>query len=187
MRWRLNENGVFNVRSYYTAIRGTNDVPFSWKSIWCVIAPKRVSFFVWTTAWEKILTCGNLIKRGFTIVGWCCTCQCNGDTVDYLLIHCDVFISYVDFFFESIWDQWVLPERVMDLLFGWRNWFAKHSSNIGNLVPSCLICTLWRERNHHSLEDAEISVIQLKSPLEYRCIIGLVCWVSPIAISLETL
>ena len=29
-------------------------------------------FFVWTTSWGKILRCENLMKRGFTLAGWCC-------------------------------------------------------------------------------------------------------------------
>ena len=29
-------------------------------------------FFVCTVAWGKILTCEDLIKRGYTIEGWCC-------------------------------------------------------------------------------------------------------------------
>jgi len=31
-----------------------------------------VSFFVWIETWEKILTRDNLIKKGYTLVGWCC-------------------------------------------------------------------------------------------------------------------
>ena len=28
--------------------------------------------------------------------------------------------------------QWVLPDKVASLLFGWHNWLGKHSSNIWN-------------------------------------------------------
>ena len=45
--------------------------PFSWKSIWCVKSPKRVSF-LWTTARGKILTIDNLVKKGLPLVNWCC-------------------------------------------------------------------------------------------------------------------
>ena len=63
-------------------IHGTNANLFPWKSIWCVKAPKRVSFFVQTRTrskilffflinrtWSKILTYDNLIKKGFSLVG----------------------------------------------------------------------------------------------------------------------
>lgn len=54
MRWCLNGNSTFDVRSF-----------FPWKSIWCVKTPKRDSFFMWTAAWGKILTIDNLFKKGF--------------------------------------------------------------------------------------------------------------------------
>uniref|UniRef100_A0A2N9HPD9 Reverse transcriptase zinc-binding domain-containing protein n=1 Tax=Fagus sylvatica TaxID=28930 RepID=A0A2N9HPD9_FAGSY len=36
-------------------------------SIWRTKAPRRVRFFVWSAAWNKILTCDNLAKRGYTL------------------------------------------------------------------------------------------------------------------------
>ena len=57
----------------FTPIRrifhGTNANLFPWKIIWCVKAPKRVSFFVRARTWSKILTYDNLIKKGFSLVG----------------------------------------------------------------------------------------------------------------------
>ena len=52
--------------------------------------PKRVSFFLWSAAWGKILTIDDLIKRGLLRVNWCCMCHCCGEKVDYLLIHCEI-------------------------------------------------------------------------------------------------
>jgi hypothetical protein len=46
-------------------------------------------------------------------------------------------------------------EKVVDLLFGWFNWFGKHNSKVRNLVPLCLMWTLWRERNRRTFEDAD--------------------------------
>ena len=33
------------------------------------------------------------------------------------------------------------------LLFGWWNWVGKHSFDIWNIVPLCLMWTLWKECN----------------------------------------
>ena len=44
---------------------------------------------------------------------------------------------------------------------GWRNWFGKHSSAVWNLVHSCVMWSLWRERNNRTFEDIEHSVGQL--------------------------
>ena len=36
-------------------------------SIWYAQASKRVAFFMWTVAWEKILACDYLIKRIYSV------------------------------------------------------------------------------------------------------------------------
>ena len=43
----------------------------------------------------------------------------------------------------------------MDLLFGWHNCFGKHDSAVWNMVPSCLMWTIWRERYRRIFEDEE--------------------------------
>uniref|UniRef100_A0A7N2MYQ0 Reverse transcriptase zinc-binding domain-containing protein n=2 Tax=rosids TaxID=71275 RepID=A0A7N2MYQ0_QUELO len=54
--------------------------------------------------------------------------------------------------------DWVMPSSVMDLLFSWYHWHGKHSSDIWDLVPDCL---MWTERNQRSFEDEEKTVVQL--------------------------
>ena len=44
-------------------------------------------------------------------------------------------------------DPMDVTEKVIDLLFGWRNWVGKHSLDIWNLVPLCLMWTIWHEWN----------------------------------------
>lgn len=46
-------------------------------------------------------------------------------------------------------------KRVVDLLGGWWNMLGRHTSNIWNLVPSCLMWTLWHERNQHTFEEVK--------------------------------
>ena len=54
------------------------------------MAPWPVSFFVWFVAWNKILIGDNLRLRGFDFVDWCIMCHQCGETVDYLLLHCEM-------------------------------------------------------------------------------------------------
>jgi hypothetical protein len=68
LTWKLNQTGMFDTRSCYLALRDSTAMIFPWKSIWRIKAPRRVSFFVWTTVWGKILTCDNLM-RGYVMVG----------------------------------------------------------------------------------------------------------------------
>ena len=66
LRWQLKQSGVFDVKSFSMVLWGSCEVKFPRKGILCVKAPWRVSFFVWTAAWGKLLTCDNLMKRGHT-------------------------------------------------------------------------------------------------------------------------
>jgi hypothetical protein len=77
------------------------------------------------------------------------------ESVDHLLLHCGVAREVWNFIIRSFGVSWVLPERVMDLLFGWRNWWGKTSSGVWNLVLHYLMWTIWRERNSRTFEDVE--------------------------------
>jgi hypothetical protein len=144
--WKLSKAGVFDSRSFYLALSARPGVRFPWKSIWAVKAPPRVAFFVWTAARGSILTCDNLMRRGYIMAERCCMCCCDGETVDHLLLHCTLAHVLWSFVFTAFGIHWVTPRRVVDLLLGWRNWFGKHHSSIWNLVPSCLMWSVWRER-----------------------------------------
>lgn len=84
------------------------------------------------------LTCDSLMRKGYALVGWCYMCRCNGELVDHLLLPCSRVALWSNVFC-SFGIQWVLAGWVRDLLFGWRNWFGKHSSDIWNVVPFCLM------------------------------------------------
>jgi hypothetical protein len=81
--------------------------------------------------------------------------------VDHLLLHCPVAGELWSFVFCLFGVDWVISGCVLDHVAGWRNWFSKHSSAVRNLVPSCVMWSLWRERNNRTFEDLEHSVGQL--------------------------
>ena len=82
--------------------------------------------------WGKILTCENLIKKCFSfsfffekekcfsMVSRCCMCCGSGDIVDHLLIHCSMAFELWSFIFRMFGVKWVLPQKLLDLLFEWR-------------------------------------------------------------------
>lgn len=55
VKWKLKESNEFIVHFYLEALCGGPNNSYPWKTVWHVKAPKMLSFFVWTTAWEKIL------------------------------------------------------------------------------------------------------------------------------------
>ena len=52
------------------------------------------------------------------MVSWCCMCRCSRETVDHLLIHCSAAFELWSFIFRMFGVQWVLVEKVLDLLCG---------------------------------------------------------------------
>ena len=60
---------------------------------------------------------------------------------------------------------WVLPGGVLDLFFDWYNGLGNLHLKVWNMVPPCILWTLWWERNSHIFENAERSASQLQELL----------------------
>jgi hypothetical protein len=95
------------------------------------------------------------MKRGYVMAGWCCMCKRSGESVDHLLLHCEVVREVWIFLLRSFGVSWVFPATVSALLCGWYNCWGKHSSLIWNLVPHCIMWTIWWERNGRTFDDKE--------------------------------
>ena len=72
--------------------------------------------------------------------------------------------------------DWVMPGLVEELLFCWFYWLGKHSSDIWDLVPGCLIWTIWSERNQRAFEDEEKIVFQLLEFCQRTLFDWFRCW-----------
>ena len=118
------------------------------------------------------------MRKGYSLAGWCCMCRSDRETVSHLLLHCLEVIVLWSFIFQSFNIQRLLSRRVADLLLGGRNWLGKHSSDIWNLVHSCLIWTVWCERDSRTFEDKWSSVDSFLDYLLVHYLIGLGFWVS---------
>ena len=155
--WHLNGSGKFDVQSFYHKIQNVPLSTFPWKGIWKVKVPKRVAFFMWTAAHGQILTLDNLMLHGRTLANRCC----NEESVNHLLIFCPVVHSLWMDMLRLFGIDWVMPGSVVDLFFGWYHWLGKHNFDIWNLVPGCLMWTIWTEWNQRSFEDTGRSLAQL--------------------------
>jgi hypothetical protein len=155
--WAPSKRGLFNIRSFYCVCHDAT--PFPWKSIWHIKISLRVTFFAWLAALGKILTMDNLRKWHILVVDWCCMCKSMEST---------------DHFFYIV--RLLAPYRVLssivlgylglvlvDLFTCWRGLFGSPQSVVvWKMVPSCLLCCLWKERNDRSFEDRERIVVELK-------------------------
>ncbi len=53
LSWKLKRSGLFDISSFYKALRGIWRVKAPRRSIWRVKAPRRVCFFLWFVAWGR--------------------------------------------------------------------------------------------------------------------------------------
>jgi hypothetical protein len=67
-----------------------------------------VTFFVWKTILEKIITMDNLKKRHIIEVEWCCMCQKSGENIDHILVHCEVGRGLWESIFHLFMIEWVM-------------------------------------------------------------------------------
>ena len=72
--------------------------------------------------------------------------------MDHLLIFCLVVHSMWMYMLELFGIDWVMPGSVTDLLFCWYHWLGKLNSYIWNLVPGCLMWTIWTKCNWRSFQ-----------------------------------
>ena len=133
-----------------------------------------MSFFLWTTARDRILIIDNLVKRGQSdnlvrrgqcLINRCCLCCCDGKTMDHLLLHCKFSRALWSAILKVFGIHWVSPKTVSSLLFPWRNWFGKHLSTIWNMVPACLMWLVWTECNTCTFDENERTLDLLKALL----------------------
>jgi hypothetical protein len=59
--------------------------------------------------------------------------------------------------------SWVMPSQVLHLWAGWQvSLCDSRNLAVWRMVPHCVMCCLWRERNARHFEDCERSVADLK-------------------------
>ena len=85
----------------------------------------------------------------------------DGETGSHLLIHCSLASGVWQSVLRSFGVVWVFPDNIINLLYGWYNYFGKHNSSVWNLVSLCLMWIIWRERNSRVFEDKDHSQSKL--------------------------
>ncbi|XP_042986159.1 uncharacterized protein LOC122314694 [Carya illinoinensis] len=120
---------------------------FPWKNIWKVKVPFKVAFFCWVVSLGKVLTTENLRRRGMYIANCCVMCKKDGESVNHLSLHCEAIYLWKEVLNRTGF-LWVMPKEVVDLLVGWKGLKgSKNAVHVWKIIPSCLMCCLWLERN----------------------------------------
>ena len=101
-----------------------------------------------------------LRKVSFWLIGVACVVVMGNQWTTFFFIVSSLMPYGVKFAVFGI--QWVVPRSVKSFFFIWRNQFGKHLSIIWNMVPACLMCLVWQERNACIFEDKARTLEHLK-------------------------
>ena len=142
------KSGLFEVRSLYRLLRGSNNTKFPGKNVWKTKIPSKVAFFMWLAAHDKNLTIDNLRRRQLYVVEWCFMCKRGSETGEHLFLHSDYVWELWSLIFSMFGIQWTMPRTISNLLACWkRRGLTKDNNTIWNAIPGCLMWLIWRERN----------------------------------------
>jgi hypothetical protein len=72
----------------------------------------------------------NLRKRHVIVVDWCCMCKKSGESVDHLLLHCEMANALWNTIFSLVGLLWVMPSQVVDLFACWKGQFFGRSGTL---------------------------------------------------------
>jgi hypothetical protein len=158
LSWGSLKKGVFRVKSYFDFISGSRGNRFPWKCVWRSQAPSMTAFFTWAAALGRILTVDNLRKRHIIIIDRCCLCKRDGESMDHILLHCDVAYALWNNIFSRFGISWVMPRSVLNLLTCWWKSGSSRSATTWKMVPICIFLCIWRERNLRCFENVESSI-----------------------------
>jgi hypothetical protein len=94
----------------------------------------------------RILTLDNLRKRHVIVMDWCYRCKKTGESIDYLLLHCELAIDLWVLVFCLFGIDWVMPKWVVELLASWRGQFGcHHNLEAWRMASLFVMWYIWRE------------------------------------------
>jgi hypothetical protein len=105
----------------------------------------------------------NLRKRHVMVVDWYCMFKKSRESVDYLLLHCEMASTLWNAIFSLVGLAWVIPCQVVDLYDCWKEQFGRlQNTAMWKMASSCLPWCFWREINDSRFEDHKWMVEDLK-------------------------
>jgi hypothetical protein len=89
----------------------------------------------------KILTMDNLRKKNIIVTKLCCTCKKNGESIDHLLLHCEIALEVWNMVCQLFGAMWVMPSSLKECLGSWRGQRGNRTVlQIWRMAP---LCVMW--------------------------------------------
>ncbi|XP_077223398.1 uncharacterized protein LOC143857010 [Tasmannia lanceolata] len=125
-------------------------------AIWRSHALPRVVAFPWTVAYKAIKTCDRLKKRCFQMASWCVLCRKEEETIDHLLLQCQMAHVLWTNLLRSFNMKWVFRRSIRSVILNWKGGrFGSVGDLLWKLVPYALIWNIWKERNNRIFQGKE--------------------------------
>jgi hypothetical protein len=131
----------------------------------------------------RIPTFDNLRERNLIVINRCCLCKSDGETVDHLLLHCEVACSLWYAIFSRFGLSWVMPRSVVDLFAWWWMGVRSQSAIVWKMFLLCLMWCLWFERNARCFEESERPLGELTTFFFHTLFTWTAAWLAPLVIS----
>jgi hypothetical protein len=112
-------------------------------------------------------------------------CKKTGESVDHLLLHCDVASALWSTFFSRFGLSWVIPRQVIDFLACWWSFGRPMSVVVWKMASICLFWCLWRERNNKSFEDLKSIFDGILSLFYFTLYFWTTAYVPPLSFSFD--
>ncbi|XP_026384653.1 uncharacterized protein LOC113280214 [Papaver somniferum] len=169
---QYNATGGFSVKLCYNWLiqqlpATLNEIPHS--CIWIQFVPQKNQFFMWQAAQNAIPTLDNLLRRGCEIQqSTCALCSLAPESVDHLLLHCDISHKVWSYFIGGYNIRWVQGGSVSSQLQAWKFRRGRNTERkIWPLIIFAISWTLWDERNrrvmaHKRPKEAEEIISDVK-------------------------
>lgn len=90
--WSFTSNGTYSVQSLYAVINCRGVLPVYIYSIWKLMIPRRVEFFLWLLSHNRLLTRDNLSKRRDVSDLTCPFCS-EMESITHLFFDCCVSVN----------------------------------------------------------------------------------------------
>jgi hypothetical protein len=79
------------------------------------------------------------------LINWYCMCKKSKEIIDHLLLHYDVAKDLWVSIFRLFGLEWVIPQRVVELLASWRAQFeSRRNLEALRITLICLVWCIWR-------------------------------------------
>jgi hypothetical protein len=165
--WQFQSSGVYSSQSLYSVINFRGVIPVYIPTVWKLIVPPRIHFFLWLLSNNKLLTRDNLEKRKKLDDASCIFCS-DKETIAHLFFDCIVAKR-----------AWTVISRIIGMQVGEsyesiaKLWLCNKKFGITNMVTSAVCWSIWKLRNTICFQDTPWVSMRM---LWHRVLPMLICW-----------